>query len=303
MSIDNMLAALQGSFDLPVEHDIATVRGLLRYCHGWLKGEVTAEQLHNPCLSMSSRLKSAADLTFRDLDGNPDMVEEVREPVVVTGEGYEAIAGILEELPILAAENKRRRYRDLLDDFEAERMAVVEATEEINAQMSGKECRCPRCGQSGKDRCQTCGLTLLYPDPRQLQDQSYRLAQLSPIHDRIFTAFQSIRQGKASLESLSATLPPLSAHLRDLTRFADHAKEDELPSWLLPSLRSNIEVAKNGVERLAGAQATRRISDLNRGWEDIFEASQAIRADLAQAGRATGRLPAEPSGLQDGFSA
>jgi hypothetical protein len=304
MSLDTMLAALQGLYDVPIEEDTSTVRGLLRYCRGWLRDEVTAEQLHNPCWEMSGRLRSAAEATFRDLDQNPNLSEEAREPILATAEGYEAIVSILEELPVLAAENQRGSFADALEDFEAERLAILDATEEINAQMSGRVCRCPRCGQSGdvKKLCNDCGLDLLYPDPKQLQDYSYKSARLSPIHVRVYNAFISVKQGKAPLETLMASLPPLSAHLRDLTRFCDQPAKAGAPPWLVPSLRQSIQLAQKGLERMAGVSATRRISDLNRAWEDIFESSVEIRAHLTQAGTSTGQLQVEQTATLDGFS-
>jgi hypothetical protein len=302
MSIDNILSAMQGVYGVAIEDDTSTVRGLLRFCRRWLNGEVTAEELHNPCWEMSGRLRHAAEATFADLDRNPNLCEEVKEPILVTGEAYEAIVSILGELPILAAQNQRTEFEEALEEFEAERLAVLEATEEINAQMSGREARCPRCGQSGGERCKDCGLVLLFPDPKQLQDSSYRAAPLSPVHVRVYNTLASVKEGKSSLETLSATLPPLSAHLRELGRFCDRATPDQLPPELLPSLRRSISVAQQGVERLGSVSSTRRVSDLNRGWEDIFEASLAISADLARAGSTTASLQSEPSPRSDGFS-
>lgn len=202
----------------------------------------------------------------------------------------------MKELPALAAEGQRTKFEQALEEFEAERLVVLEATEEINSQMSDRDCRCQKCGKLGTaaDRCKDCGLVMLYPDPKQLQDYSLTSARLSPIHVRLYNALVSVKEGKSSLESLMATIPPLTAQLRELTRFCERAGEDELPPWLESSLRGSIQVAQGGVERLAGASTSRRISDLNRGWEDIFESSVAIRADLEQARAARGQLEGGP---------
>ncbi len=285
MSDNPLLAALQASYGVTVEEDPTTVRGLLRYCRQWLRDEVSAQDLHNPCWEMAGRLRAAAQATFDDLDKNPELCEESREPVIVTGEGYEAIADILEELPKLAAENRREDFEEALEEYEAERVAVLEATEEIHAQMSGRERRCYRCASTGEQvRCESCGLIMLFPDPKQLRDYSYKSAALSPLHQAVYRAYIAVLEGRESLESLLGALPALSKHLKDITRFCDiQAASGEL-ARSISSLRQNVQMAKGGVARIEGVASTYQASDLNRGWEDIFESSIAIRDDLVHLG-------------------
>lgn len=212
--------------------------------------------------------------------------------------------GIFEELPTLAANNQRAKFEEALEEFEAERLVVLEATEESNAQMSDRDCRCQRCGQLGTavDRCKDCGLTMLHPDPKQLQDYSLTSARLSLSHVRLYNALVSVKEGKSSLEALMATLPTLTAQVRELTRFCDHADEEELPPWLLSSLRRNIQAAQGGIERLAGTATSRRISDLNRGWEDIFESSVVGPRIVPAVARIVRRSLARPPELREDAS-
>lgn len=302
MSYNPLFAALQASYGAPPEEDPTTVRGLQRYCRQWLRGEISAEDLHNPCWEMAGRLRGAAQATFADLEKNPELCEESREPVIVTGEGYEAIASILEELPVLAAENQREDFEEALEEYEAERVAVLEATEEINAQMSGQERRCFRCASTGERvRCEYCGLIMLYPDPKQLRDYSYRSAALSPLHQTVYKAYLAVLEGRESLEILLGTLPALSKHLKDITRFCDSQASSGELDWAVSSLRQNVQTAMGGVARIEGVASTYRASDLNRGWEDIFESSVAIRDDVVYLGRAQGQAQGAHPGAMDGF--
>jgi predicted RNA-binding Zn-ribbon protein involved in translation (DUF1610 family) len=117
---------------------------------------------------------------------------EVRDPILDTGEAYEAIATILEDLPRLAGENRRDEFEEALADFETERLAVVDATDEINAQMSEGVPRCPKCGESGKDeRCEHCRLILLYPD--QGAASTYQASDLHRGWEDIFESSISVQ--------------------------------------------------------------------------------------------------------------
>ena len=299
MSYNRQLASLQSSSGPATETDDPhTVRGLLRYCRGWLKGDIDAEALQKPCLEMANRLRGAAEATFSDLDKNPELCDEVRDPILDTGEAYEAIATILEDLPRLAGENRREEFEEALAEFETERLAVVDATDEINAQMSEGVPRCPKCGESGEDeRCEHCRLILLYPDPKQLQDYSHRSAHLSPMHRQIYDAYVAVLKGELSLEGLLAKLPPLSAHLKELSSLCDgyeHSDQD----WV-DGLRNDIETAAAGIERIKGAASTYQTSDLHRGWEDIFDSSISVQNQLRQLGVATGELEDTPTMASD----
>jgi hypothetical protein len=237
---------------------------------------------------MAGRLRDAAEITFRDLDQNPELCDESREPVVVSGEGFEAIAAILQELPTLAAENRREDFEEALEEFEAERLAVLDATQEIQAQMSGRERRCPRCGSSEEgERCHPCGLVRLYPDPGQLRDYSHKSAQLSPLHQQVYQAYVSVLKGELSLEGLVRKLPLLSSHLKEMLRLCDRGEKSDQQAHLLASLRADIQTGVAGVERIQGVALSYRTSDLNRGWEDIFESSVAIQRDLSYFGAST----------------
>jgi hypothetical protein len=292
MTYNRALASFQASSAPPPEQDGPdTVRGLLRFCRGWLTGEVSTEDLHNPCLEMAARLRAAAEATFRDLDNNPDLCDEAREPVQDTGEGYEAIASILDDLLVLAAENRREEYQEALVDFETERVAVLDATEEINAQMSGQDRRCPRCGFSGEEeRCPDCRLIQLFPDPKQIFDYSHRSAHLSSLHLQIYQAYVAVLKGDMSLEGLLKTLPPLAVHLAQLGGFCDGQDDAGESPDLVDSLRREIDTAQSGLERIRGAAVTYLASDLNRGWDDIFESALSVESLLRHYAVATGQL-------------
>lgn len=283
MEDNPLLAALRESYGAPPEEaDTNTVRGLLKFCRGWSQGEISAEALNDPCWAMAGRLRQAAEATFRDLEQNPDLGDEAREPLLVMGEAFEAIASLLERLITLAAENRIEEYLGALEEFEEERLAVLDANEEIQWQMSGRELRCPKCGAEGsQSRCEVCGLTLLYPDSSQLQDYSRKSASLSPLHQRVFAAYLGVREGRESLETLLATLPALIKHLESMLRVCKKELQGGGAAWA-SALGREIEVGLRGAHRMASVADTLRTSDLNRGWEDLFESSVATSRELSR---------------------
>ena len=285
MDENPLLAALRESYGAPPEEaDTSTVRGLLAFCRGWLRGDTSVEQLNNPCLAMAGRLRQAADATYRDLDDNPELSEQAREPILLMGECFQAIANLLEQLLVLANEARRDEYEELLEEFEEERLAVLDASEEIQWQQSGRELRCPRCGADGEQlRCDECGLALMYPDRSQIQNSSRKSANLSPIHLAVYAAYIAVLEGQQSLEILARALPPLVTHLESMHRICQKEASGAGAAWAAVLARET-EVGLSGARRMASAVETRRTSDLNRGWEDIFESSVATAREIGRLG-------------------
>lgn len=278
MADNPLLEALSASYGIALQPDTYTVRGLLRFAQGWLEGRVDAAELNDPCLAMAARLRAAAKATWADLEKNPDLSEESREPVQLTAEAYEAIADILDRLPLLAEDGSRHAFAEAMEEYEAERQVVLDATEEINYMMSGGELRCPRCGSSedSDGRCPSCRLLLLYPDPKQLKDESLRSASLSPPYQIVYRAYVAVLRGEQSLETLLAILPNLEAHLSFLLQQCRRLSRRSDGAEALARIEAGIRASLQGIERMAGAEKSRKTSDLNRGWEDIFESALSM---------------------------
>jgi hypothetical protein len=118
------------------------------------------------------------------------------------------------------------------------------------------------------------------------------------MHLQLYEAYVAVLKGDVSLEFLLKKLPPLSAHLKELSGLCDgHEYSDE--SWVVAGLRTDIETAAAGIERIKGAATTYLASDLNRGWEDIFESSISVQKSLRHLAVATGELEDSPTVQSD----
>lgn len=304
MATDSLLAALQGNYGLgePAVDDVNTVRGLLGFCRKWAEGLVHPDELHEPCVAMAGRLRAGADEMEADLRKNPEMGPEMKQPITRTMESYRAIADVLDEFPEFAREENIDDFLDNLEVFEEERQAVLDAQEEIQFQLSGKSLLCPRCGSPGEEAdCQTCGVTRLYPDPQGIRSR-HEQARLPGLYGKVHKAYQRVIAGKRSLHVLIEALGPLEEHLETLVhtrkqllkrinskrltgqRFVD-AREAEM---MLAGAESDVMAALKGVERMKSAEQSLKMSDLSRGWEDIFYAAQAIEVTAARIRRRFG---------------
>lgn len=304
MATDSLLAALQGNYGLSeiVIDDVGTVRGLLDFCKKWLKGKAHADELLQPCSSMASRLRLGADEMKRDLDRNQDMALEMRQPIERTVEAYLTIAELLDELPAMAEDENLVDFKDNLEAFEEERLAVLDAQEEIQFQLSGKTLLCPKCGLAGEESsCPRCGLVRLYPDPESYKAR-FQQATLSGIYGKVFRMYQRVAGGERPLVRMAAALDPLEEHLEALQdtrkRLLHRIATGELSKSRRGRLRAverllgvaavDIGRALAGVERMRSAEVSLKLSDLSRGWEDIFHAAKAIEVVVVQIRRELG---------------
>lgn len=293
MASDSLLSALQSNYGAgnQVSDDVSTVRGLLAYCKKWTQGLVRAHRLNNPCMEMVTRLREAAVKMESDLAESPDMTESMRGPITRMMEAYRAISDALEELPEFAMEDNMKDFKDNLEVFEEEREAVLVAQEQLNAQLSGGLALCPKCGSSGEEVvCPTCQLTRLYPDPGALADTGSEAEQVQGIYGKVYRAYRRVLSGERSLSVLWNALELLHEHLDELvdtrkelsrkleagilsgTRLA----EAQLVESVLKETEPDVLLAMQGAERMREAEESRRGLDLSRGWEDIYQAAQAI---------------------------
>ena len=304
MATDSLLAALQGNYGMndTLPDDVNTVRGLLNFCRKWADGIIHAGELHEPCLAMAGRLRGGAQEMEADLANNPTMGQEMRAPVTRTMEAYRAIADVLDEFPEFARDDNIDDFLDNLEVFEEERQAVLDAQEQIQFLLSGQLLMCPRCGESGEGAdCPTCGLTRLYPDPNAMRAR-HEQARLPGLYGKVFKAYQRVIGGQRSLHVLIEALAPLEEHLETLVHTrkqmlkrlnsrkltGKRLAETREAEMMLAGGESDVLVAVKGVERMKGAEQTLRMSDLSRGWEDIFHAAQAIEVTAARIRRRFG---------------
>lgn len=298
--MDNpLLAALQSAYgdgELPPP-DVNTVRGLLEFCKLWLDGETPTEELNNPCMSMSGRLKGGAQDTEADLRQNPDLVDSARRPIERMAQAYWQIAEVLDRLPLLASENDLAGYKEAIGIFEAERQAVLDCNAEIERTMSGEVRICPRCGTQDGEYCHDCQLVMLYPDPRAMENDRSKTAVLSPVYGRINKAFDAVMSGEQSLHLVIEAVDELDAMLVDMQSSYEKAMEMESPEdspevqdskELALRLLDEIERTFTGIDRIREVEESFRMADLSRGWDTIFDAAVAMQRATQRYAKAYG---------------
>ena len=278
---NSLLDALAASFGIDLEPETHTVRGLLRFLQGWTDDRVHSSELHAPCFSMASRLRAAARDTWQDLEANPDLSEDMKEPVQLSAEAYEASANLLERFPGLAEEGRREEFVQALQEYEAERQLVLDANQEIAYLMSDQLLRCPRCGEGQREeetRCAECRLSLLYPDPKQLQDESWRSASLPPVYQEIYRNYLAVLKGERSLEALIEALPALTKYLQSLAERCRKLRQIPQGAEALRQFEVALEASAMAVNRMTRVQQNRQTRDLNRAWEDLFDSALSMVA-------------------------
>lgn len=289
MESNPLFDALQNLYGdgTPPPPDTSTVRGLLSYCKLWLSGEITASDLHNPCLQMASRLKGGAQETESDLRSNPTLIDEVRMHVQRTAEAYLTLSEILDRLPLLAQENDTERYQEALKVFEEERQAVLDSSQAIASRLSGEHRLCPRCGAVQESFCEKCQLTTLFPDPRGNEYDRTKTADLEPRYAAVYQAYVGVMGGERPLGVLHRPLNELEDALVE----AQKGYEDVLNSLgddvSSPEVRESVDAANlildeiekmfEGIDRIRGVFENFQMSDLTRGWDTIFDSAVDVQ--------------------------
>jgi hypothetical protein len=301
MASESLLAALHENYGLTdyVVDDVTTVRGLLSFCKRWPQGLLNPEALNNPCFSMAGQLRAASARMEQDLEDNPTMAEAMRAPLRRTANAYQIIARLLEQLPELAMQGDLREFKDHLEEFEQERLAVLEAQEQMEVQLHGPLPVCPRCGSSGEHPdCEPCMLTRLYPDTHALRAES-QADRVRGLYANVFGTYLRVVKGERSLRVLLSHLVQLEEHLESLlhtrkqaTRRLDagqlggrRREEALVTEAVLLEAEQDIKLALQGIETMREAEKSLRVYDLSRGWDDIFHASQSIEMTTARIRR------------------
>lgn len=296
--MDNpLLSALQDNYGGGQEpsDDLVTVRGLLAFCKKWPSGGIEAGQLNDPCLSMAGQLQAAAKKTEADLAANSKMVKSMADPIRRMKDAFVLIASILEELPDLAEQELVDDYLDALDEYEAERQAVLDCQKAIQSQVSGDKPLCPRCASNGQEvLCPKCEVHRLFPDPKANEREGGRRANLAGVYVRAYQAYLSVGKGERTLSALFEALVGVETHLRSLLQLGDMLRRDpEAQSAvaqagtaesdterLVRKLAPEIKRALGGIERIRCAEEHRSMSEINRGWDDIFDSAIVIEGAL-----------------------
>jgi soluble cytochrome b562 len=298
-----LLSALQSNYGDgdPPAPDTNTVRGLLAFCKLWLEGETETEELNNPCMSMSGRLKGGAKDTEADLRQNPDLVDSARRPIERMAQGYFRIAEVLDRLPTLAADNDTDGYKEAIEIFDEERQAVLDSNAEIERSMSGETRMCPRCGGQEGDFCDRCNVITLFPDPRATEYDLTKTAVLAPMYGMVNRAYDAVMSGKESLPHLLQAVEQLDAALVEMQKAYEEAAnmegadDDDAPEFkdgkeLANRLLDELDKSFAAIDRIRDVEESFRMADLSRGWDTIFDSAVAIQRASQRYAKSYGHM-------------
>lgn len=180
----------------------------------------------------------------------------------------------------------------LLDSLEAVARRVGDAGRAMTTWLQAPVSRCPRCGARGEPVCKTCGLDLLIPDPEHALNRNLRSAVLPPTFAGVYRAYTAAISGEGSLQTLYASLDGLEAEMQEKRGYAV-AYGRYMDSVAAERLVATLEEVLAGVERMRRVTETRRMRDLNAGWELIFGSGQRVDTDTSGVLEEAGREGAE----------
>lgn len=276
--------ALQDAYkgDREQIEDTTKFKGLIAYCRRYLVGGVEVENLRPALDIMKGRCEAAADGTRNDIDAVPDLDEGVREPMETCFEGYTTIAEILGEMLEALAQNDRAAFTEGLDAFNEAYEVMAEANQALHQWMNSSDPRCPRCGSDGGAVCQRCDIERLVPDGEALLNPTVETAELGPEYRGIYDAYMAVISGDRTLKTLWPHLYGLENFFAPYVQMVNELLNSDDAVEEGKALGALLEDVFSGIEYMRRAEESRRQSDLNQGWNRIFEAAVNIQKLLPE---------------------
>jgi len=289
----DLIANLRDNFGAPP--DTSTVKGITRYCEMWIADEaaVNSSELMRSCEAMIKMLSQAIEATESDLEKTGPTHESLADPVERSIQAYERLQETLRELKEVVGAEGRAKAESLLEELRQASDVLHQAQMDMEHWVRQEIPRCPRCGSDEADPCPNCGLQLMYLDPSggiKVKDAS---ANLPPEFGRLYSAITTIRDGEVSLEKLGTVLPPVEKSVNTFLASVSAARQQNQESQNLEQSEECLREIKAGLELLRATLSSRRITDLQKGWLQVFRSAvelQDIRRSLLEEfGGAEGR--------------
>lgn len=240
-----------------------------------------------------SRQETEKDLRTHALD------PELREPMESSRDGFAGMEQALLGLEEALEAQDRDGAAWLLDSLEASARQVGDAGRAMKAWLEAPVARCPRCGAREGPVCEKCGLDLLVPDPQHATDRSLKSAVLPGTIAAVYRAYTAVISGETPLGSLYASLDALEAEMKEKRGHAAlYARRTD--SEAAERLVGTVDEVLAGAARMRQVAETRRMRDLNAGWELIFGSGQRVEPDVSGVLQEGGRQgPSEASWTAD----
>ena len=280
----DLIANLRDNFGAPP--DTSTIKGILRYGEMWIAGEaaVNASDLKLACETMIGVLGRAIVATEADLAKTGPTHESLADPVERSVLAYERLQEILKDVVDAAGSEDRQRATSLLEEVREASDFLRQAQEDMDCWVRLEVLRCPRCGSTESDPCSSCGLQLMYLDPSGGVKAKDASAELPPEFGRLNIVVSNIRDGKLSLPKLREALPAVEKSLNFFLASISAALQQN-HSDNLSRGEDCLQSMSNGIGRLKETLVSRRVTDLQEGWIQVFRSAvelQDIRRDLLE---------------------
>jgi hypothetical protein len=302
---------LHGAFD--ITPDTSTIKGIIQCLRLWLEhgDKVPSELLERGCLEMSPRLESARLVTEKDLEGTGAATEaELEDSVLRSIEAYQHLKEITLEIAEAVRDGNREAGEELLRELEEAAQYLKEAQEDLQSWVEQPVARCPRCGAPESDPCAKCGLELLFPDPEGGAGVPAGTAQLPPEFGVLYQTYTAVRNGETSLATIWGTLPAVEKSTNSYLAVINASLMEKPASSTLLQARETLALLAEGIAVLRSTHSTRRMTDLQNGWQTIFQNAvklEELRLQLleelgGEAGQARAQKERLASSQRDTFS-
>ena len=293
--------------------DTSTIKGIIQCLRLWLEDleKVSSDLLERGCLEMSPRLEAARLETEKDLEGTGAATEaELEDSVLRSIEAYQHLKEITLEIAEAVRNGNRDAGKELLRELEEAAEYLKEAQEDLQLWVEQPVQRCPRCGAQDNDPCSKCGLELLFPDPQGGAGIAAGTAQLPSEFGALYRAYTAVRDGETSLSTIWGALPAVEKSTNSYLAVINASLMEKPHSSTLLQTRETLGLLAEGIAAMRSTGSTRRMTDLQNGWQTIFQNAvklEELRLQLleelgGEAGQAQARKERVVSSQRDTFS-
>jgi chemotaxis protein histidine kinase CheA len=281
--------------------DTSNIKGIGAYTDLWLSNEerTNTRDLKQACNSMIQILAEVILETKTNLAETGHTHDDLADPMERTLEAYDRLKEVLEDLSDAVSNEDRDEARTLVEEMREANDFLREAADDLEQWQKQETLRCPKCGSVEFDPCKSCRVQLVYidTDADLERDVSLSRADLPNEYGDLYKGVMAVLDGQLSLSKLAGPLQrvdrsfnSLSANMNVVVRQNPNATSAHRCQECLEQLSSGLILVKSSLQ-------SRRIVELRKGWDLVFEKAalfEELRLELlAEAGGEAGQILAQ----------